>query len=90
MAQNDSKEDSKPAIDRNAPVTGKPGEPNTTKGALIEKAQAMVSGEDPQIVEIVDELEGTKKMVKVEKDGETLKVHPTTLQDHINAGWKLA
>lgn len=34
--------------------------------------------------------ESTEGLVKVTKAGETLHVHPTTVQAHEAAGWKLA
>ena len=92
MANTEDKtaEASKPAIDRNAPIAGKVGKPNTTQEAVIDKAQAMRDGKDPEFVERMEEIEHSKRHVKVERDGETLRVHPDTVEAHINAGWKLA
>ncbi len=91
MTQKDQKDAdaTKPAVDRNAPIVGKPPQPNTTQEAVIEKAQAMRDGADPELVERLEELEDTKKLVKVTRDGDTLRVHPSTVQAHVDAGWKL-
>ena len=91
MTQKDQKEAdaSKPAVDRNAPIVGNNAKPNTTQEAVIEKAQAMRDGTDPELVERLEEIEDTKKLVKVTRDGDVLRVHPSTVKAHVDAGWKL-
>lgn len=53
----------------------------------LKKAQAMLDGRDPEFVEMLDEAKDGKKMLTVRKDGETLRVHPSTLEAHLAAGW---
>lgn len=66
-----------------------PAEDRPNREKDVAKAQAMCEGKDPEFVEFVDELEAGKKLVEVEKDGETLKVAPAALADHLGLGWTI-
>lgn len=61
--------------------------PNKEKD--LRKARAMLEGKDPAVVDILEKVEAKDKLVKVAKDGKTLDVHPTALEDHAALGWRV-
>lgn len=66
-----------------------PAEDRPNREKDVAKAQAMCEGKDPEFVEFVDELEAGDKMVEVAKDGDTLKVAPAAMADHLRLGWRI-
>jgi hypothetical protein len=50
---------------------------------------AELEAEEAAMAKAAQTISAGESLVKMRKDGETLEVHPSTVKDHIDAGWEL-